>query len=99
MDDNTTLVLEDEDGNEIEVEIIDTLEHEGKIYVAMMEAITDPEQLLDTDSEYYIFELVDGEGAQGFAPVEDEGLLDVLAEKFEAIFDSYDDDDEEDEES
>ena len=40
MDDfrNTTFVLSDEEGNEIEVEIIDTLEHEGKIYVAMMEA-------------------------------------------------------------
>lgn len=90
MDENTTIVLEDEQGNEIEVEIIDTLEHEGKIYVAMMEAITDPEQLLEADNEYYIFELVDDEEGQGFAPVEDEALLDALAEKFEALFDSYD---------
>ena len=56
----------------------------------MMEAITDPEQLLEADNEYYIFELVDDEEGQGFAPVEDEALLDVLAEKFEALFDSYD---------
>ena len=90
MDELTSIVLEDEQGNEIEVEIIDTLEHEGKIYVAMMEAITDPEQLLEADNEYYIFELVDDEEGQGFAPVEDEALLDVLAEKFEALFDSYD---------
>ena len=90
MDENTTIVLEDEQGNEIEVEIIDTLEHEGKIYVAMMEAITDPEQLLEADNEYYIFELVDDKEGQGFAPVEDEALLDALAEKFEALFDSYD---------
>lgn len=90
MDELTTIVLEDEQGNEIEVEIIDTLEHEDKIYVAMMEAITDPEQLLEADNEYYIFELVDDEEGQGFAPVEDEALLDVLAEKFEALFDSYD---------
>lgn len=90
MDENTTIVLEDEQGNEIEVEIIDTLEHEGKIYVAMMEAITDPQQLLEADNEYYIFELVDDEEGQGFAPVEDEALLDTLAEKFEALFDSYD---------
>ena len=90
MDELTTIVLEYEQGNEIEVEIIDTLEHEDKIYVAMMEAITDPEQLLEADNEYYIFELVDDEEGQGFAPVEDEALLDVLAEKFEALFDSYD---------
>lgn len=94
MDDNTTIVLEDEQGNEIEVEIIDTLEHEGKVYVAMMEAITDPEQLLEADNEYYIFELVDDEEGQGFAPVEDDALLDVLADKFESLFDSYDDEDE-----
>ena len=90
MDENAVIVLDDEMGNEIEVEIIDTLEHDGKIYVAMMEAINDPEQLLEADNEYYIFELIDDEEGQGFAPVEDDALLDVLAEKFEALFDSYD---------
>lgn len=89
MDENTTIVLEDEQGNEIEVEIIDTLEHEGKVYVAMMEAITDPQQLLEADDEYYIFELTEDEEGPGFAPVEDDALLDTLAEKFEALFDAY----------
>lgn len=91
MDENTTIVLEDEQGNEIEVEIIDTLEHEGKVYVAMMEAVTDPAQLLEADDEYYIFELTEDEEGPGFAPVEDDALLDALAEKFEALFDSYED--------
>ncbi len=94
MDENTTIVLEDEMGNEIEVEVIDTLEHEGKVYVAMMEAITDPEALLEADNEYYIFELTEDEEGPGFAPIEDDALLDTLAEKFEALFDSYDDADE-----
>ena len=95
MDDNTTIVLEDEQGNEIEVEIIDTLEYEGKVYVAMMEAITDPEQLLEADNEYYIFELSEDEEGPGFAPIEDDDLLNTLGEKFEALFASYDDEDEE----
>ena len=92
MDENASIILEDEEGNEIEVEIIDTLEHEGKVYVAMVEVINDPQELLDSSDEYYIFELVDDEEGQGFAPVEDEDLLDTLAEKFEELFDSYDED-------
>lgn len=94
MDENTTIVLEDEQGNEIEVEIIDTIEHEGKVYVAMMEAIKDPEQLLEADDEYYIFELTEDEEGPGFAPIEDEALLDTLAAKFEELFDSYDDEED-----
>jgi len=95
MEDNTTIVLEDEQGNEIEVEIIDTIEHEGKVYVAMMEVLQEPEELLDADNEYYIFELTEDEEGPGFAPIEDEALLDTLGEKFEALFDSYDDEDDE----
>ena len=91
MDDFATIVLEDEEGNEIEVEIIDTLEHEGKVYVAMVEVIDDPQALLDSADEYYIFELIDDEEGQGFAPIEDDDLLDTLSQKFEELFDSYDD--------
>ncbi len=99
MDDfrNTTFVLSDEEGNEIEVEIIDTLEHEGKIYVAMMEAPEDPEAYLEEEGEFFIFELIEDEQGSGFVPVEDDALLDTLGQKFEALFEEYDDEDEDDE--
>lgn len=90
MDDFASIILEDEEGNEIEVEIIDTLEHEGKVYVAMVEVVNDPQELLDSSDEYYIFELIDDEEGQGFAPIDDEALLDTLSQKFEELFDSYD---------
>ncbi len=88
---NTAIVLSDEDGNEFEVEIIETLEHEGKIYVAMVEVFDNPEDMLSDNGEFFIFEIIEDDEGVGFCPVEDEELLNTLGDKFEEIFNTYDD--------
>ena len=92
---NAAIVLSDEDGNEFEVEIIEALEHEGKAYVAMVEVFDNPEDMIGDDGEFFIFEIVEDEQGVGFSPVEDEDLLNTLGDKFEEIFNSYDECDEE----
>ena len=54
------------------------------------------EDIVDGDGTYYIFEEIEEDGEQQLAEVEDEDLLDELAEIFESRFDElYDDEDEE----
>lgn len=88
---NTAIVLSDDEGNEFEVEIIETIEYDGKVYVAMVEIFDNPEDMLSDDGEFFIFEIIEDEEGIGFSPVEDEELLNTLGDKFEEIFNSYDD--------
>ena len=57
-----------------------------------------PEDIVDGDGTYYIFEAIEEDGEQQLAEVEDDELLDQLAEIFESRFDElYDDEDDSDE--
>ena len=87
------IVLLDEDGEEHSFEILDVLEQDDKCYYALYPLLEDPQEQLDSDGEYYIFEVVDEDGEQQLAEVEDDELLDQLAEIFEKRFESLFDDD------
>lgn len=93
------IVLLDEDGEEHSFEILDVLEHNDSCYYALFPLIEDPQEQVDSDGEYYIFEVIDDEdGEQQLAEVEDDLLLDELAEifekRFESLFDGAESDDE-----
>ena len=90
------IVLLDEDGEEHSFEILDTIEHEDKTDYALYPLIEDPQAKVDADGEYYIFEVVEEDGEEQLAEVEDDELLDELDEIFTERFESlYDDSDEE----
>lgn len=57
------LTLEDEDGNESAFEVLDTMELDGKTYVALTPYFEDPEEMLEGDAELVVLvsEEVDGE--------------------------------------
>ena len=83
--------LEDEDGNEYEFEVIDELDYKDGHYYALMPLFDMPEEDSDSESTYMIFEAVEDEnGDPQLAEIDDDELLDELAEIFEARFDEQD---------
>ena len=76
--------LTDDDGNEIEMEVLDTLEHDGAEYVLFLPADMDED---DPDYGYVILQVVVIDNEEQFQDVEDQELLQTVYEKFmERIF-------------
>jgi uncharacterized protein YrzB (UPF0473 family) len=91
------LTLVDDDGNEHEFEILDVLDNDDGCFYALLPMFKDPQEKVDAEGTYYIFESIEENGEQQLAEVEDEALLDRLAEQFESRFEElYGDEDGED---
>ena len=83
--------LVDEEGNEYEFEVIDEIDYKDGHYYALAPQFDLPDQDIEAGSTYMIFEAVEDEdGEPQLAEIDDEALLDTLAELFEEKFD-YDD--------
>ena len=100
FDANLVSLLDDE-GNEYEFEIIEELDYEDKHYYALMPLFEIPDEE-DTENVYMIFEdIMDENGEPQLAEIDDEELLDTLAELFEEKFDlfmgEFDEEDEDEE--
>ena len=87
------VVLMDDDGNEHEFEIIDEIETDDGYFMALIPTLRGEEDIADAD-EYYIFELVNIDGEEQLSEVEDDDLLDKLAEIFETRYAQSIEDDE-----
>lgn len=102
------LTLLDDEGNEHEFEILDVIDGEDGCFYALLPTYSDPQEQVEAEGTYYIFEAVEENGEQELAEVEDTALLDKLAKQFESRFEEFygdedetdgeDDDEEEDEE-
>jgi len=95
MDDqNNRIVLTGEDGSELVVEHLDTLEHKGHTYVAFLPA----EMTLDSSYDLIIFRVeYDKElNEEVFATIEDPDEMDEVFDLFAArLEDSFEEDEEE----
>ena len=80
------IVLLDDDGNEHEFEIIDEIENDDGYFMALIPTEPDESEEVSDVDEYYIFELVNIDGEEQLCEVEDEALLDKLAEIFETRY-------------
>lgn len=89
------VTLISEDGEEIEFEILDIIENEdGKFYV-LYPYYSNPADAVNDPGEYYIFESQEIDGEEELAEIEDDELLDKLADEFEKRYnDSFFDDEE-----
>lgn len=76
------ITLIDDNGKEHIFEILDTIENEKGCFYALFPKNNNSE----TDANYYIFELLDENGEQLLAEVQDDKLLNELAETFESHF-------------
>lgn len=80
------ITLVDDEGQEHEFEILDTLETDEGVFMALVPTRQNPEEVAEEAETYYIFEVVEEDGEEQLQEVEDDELLDRLAETFEARF-------------
>lgn len=81
------LTLVDEDGQEHEFEILDIIENDEGCFYALLPTFEDPQDQVEADGSYYIFQAFEEDGEQQLAEVEDDELADRLAAEFEKRFD------------
>ncbi|MDD6262133.1 MAG: DUF1292 domain-containing protein [Clostridiales bacterium] len=79
---NDFITLTDEEGNEIELEHVDTLEYEGEMYMAFVPAYDGPEELVDDSAELIILKTEEVDGEEMLVTLDDDDLLDKLFEMF-----------------
>ena len=72
------ITVTDEDGNEFELELVDTLEHNGVVYCALFPAVAEDEETgepvdVDADDEDYglvIMKIVEEDGEELFSTLD-----------------------------
>lgn len=89
------VVLVDDEGAEHEFEIIDEIENDDGYFMALIPTLREGDAEVADADEYYIFELVDEDGDEQLCEVEDEALLNKLAEIFESRYAQAMEDEEE----
>lgn len=88
------ITLTDEDGNELEFEILDEIDTDDGHFFALLPTF---ETDSDDDGGYYILREEEIDGEMELAEVDDEELLDSLAGIFEQHFEELYNEDEEEE--
>lgn len=85
---NDFVTLIDEDGNEVEFEHIDTVEYEGRTYLAFIPA----ELSVEEDAEVVIMQIVEENGEEMLEGVEDDDIADAV---FQIVMERAEAEDEE----
>ena len=84
------ITLTDDDGNEFELEHLGTLELNGTIYMSFVPADMDED---DEDFGLILLKVVEKDGEELLADIDDEAELDAVYEKFmEELFEDEEDD-------
>lgn len=91
------ITLVDEDNVEHNFEILDTIENDKGVFYALYPIYDSADASLEDSCEYYIMEVVEEDGEEQLAEVEDDALLDELAAVFEQHFEELFDDIEDEE--
>ena len=73
------ITIEDEEGHEISLEVLDTLEYKDEEYVLFLPADMQED---DPDYGYVILQIIEVAGEEQFADVEDPALLQEVYEQF-----------------
>ncbi|MBQ8135821.1 MAG: Holliday junction resolvase RuvX [Clostridia bacterium] len=97
MDENQIIELMDEDGVTSRFEYLTTIDHEGKLYVALLliDEEADEEAEDEDDGEVVILEIQkDENGEDIYATVEDEAISDAVFDKFLKLVAEMDEDEE-----
>lgn len=95
------ITVTDEDGNDFELELVDTLEHQGVTYYAMFPAVEEDEASgqpkdVDADDEEYglvIMKAIQEDGEELLSTLDSDEELDTVYELFMERF--FQDEDEE----
>lgn len=77
------ITLVDDEGTQHQFEVLDAIETDDGRYVALCPIV---DENSEQDGEYYILQVVQGPEGEELAEIEDEELLDTLADVFEGRF-------------
>ncbi len=80
------ITLVDDEGVQHEFEILDAIETDDGRYCALLPYLGDDVDEAAEESEYYILQVVEVDGEEELVEIEDEEMLDTLAEIFEDRF-------------
>ena len=72
----------DDEGNEFELEHLDTLEYKGNVYMAFVRADIDEKDEEDEDFGLILLRVIEQDGEQLLADIDDEQELNEVYEKF-----------------
>lgn len=89
--------LVDEEGNAEQFEHLATLEHEGKSFVLVTPYFEDEEEYDEDDDDMEVLVLrieADENGEDTYVPEEDEQLSEAVFNKFQAMIESLDEEEE-----
>ncbi|HHX72251.1 MAG TPA: DUF1292 domain-containing protein [Clostridiales bacterium] len=86
---NDFITLTDEQGNEIELEHLDTMEYNGQTYMAFISA-EQPEDELDDTAELIVLKVEETDGEEMLVTLDDENELETVFELFLARFEEMD---------
>lgn len=93
----TNYILIDEEGNEHQFELLDSLEESGTTYYAMTPILSDPQVLADSDGELIILKGEMYEGEEVLVTVDNDKEHDRIGncflKRFEKIWSEFDEDD------
>jgi uncharacterized protein YrzB (UPF0473 family) len=88
---NDFVVLTDEDGREIEFEVLGSIEYDGLTYVGLIEQFDDPAAQLESDGRMIVLKAIeDDNGEELLVTIDDEELEAVLPAFEEALGEEYD---------
>ena len=87
----TFITITDEDGNDIELEFVDALEHNGQKYMALFPAETEDSDEEDPDTGLVILKAVMENGEELLSTLDSDEELDAVYDLFmEALFEDGD---------
>lgn len=77
------ITVEDDEGKVHTFEVADKIETDDARYVALIPVYDDPEELLSGDAELIVLEVIEENGDELLAPIEDENTLNEIGSIFE----------------
>ncbi len=85
--------LVDDEGNELNFELIDKLELNGVEYVALVPEFDNSQELVDSDGELVVLKVVEDEelGEETFVTIDDEDEFNEVVAAFEKRFEEGED--------
>lgn len=78
------ITVTDEDGNEFELEHLDTLEYNGQVYMAFFPTVAEGEEQNSEDEEYglIILKVVEVDGEEQLSTLDNEEELEAVYQQF-----------------
>ena len=74
--------ITDEDGNEFELEYVETIEYQGQVYMAFFPAETQGEEPDEEDTGLIILKVVEVDGEEQLSTLDSEAELDEVYDQF-----------------